>query len=104
MKYLVMIIPASVQQDLADCLRGLGQVQGFTFTHVEGHGVQAEQDPFLSTRDRVVGYTPRVRAEVLLDDAHVQSVLDAVRAIKVGEQGLYWVQQVEAVGRIWNSP
>ena len=66
MKKLTLIVHADVEQALADMLRGLKQVSGFTFTRVEGHGAQDERDALLSARDRVVGYTPHVRVEILL--------------------------------------
>ena len=102
MKNLIMIVHTNAQQDLADRLRSLEQVQGFTFTHVEGHGAHVEQDPFLSARDKVVGYTPRVRVDVLLKDADVEKVLDALRATGKGGagQGIYWVATVEKSGRL----
>ena len=62
MKQLTLIIRANAQQDVTDHLRMLEQVQGFTLSHVEGHGAQSEDDPFLSARDKVVGYTQIGRA------------------------------------------
>ena len=102
MKNLTLIIHTNAQQDLADRLRNLEQVQGFTFSHVEGHGAHVEQDPFLSERDKVVGYTPRVRVDVLLNDADVDAVLDALRTTKRGVdgQGIYWVTAIEKNGRL----
>lgn len=102
MKNLVMIMNANAQQDMADLLRGLEQVQGFTFSHAEGHGVQAEQDPFLSARDKVVGYTPRVRVDIILQDADLDSVLQALRATNKGAEGhrIYWVTSVEQSGHL----
>lgn len=101
MKNLVMIIPAGAQQNVADALRSLTQLQGFTFTHVEGHGSQVENDPFLSVRDKVVGYTPWVRVDILLEDADVDAVLTTLRATQHGlaGQGVYWVTAVENSGR-----
>ena len=102
MKNLTLIIHTNAQQELADRLRDLEQVQGFTFSHVEGHGVQAEHDPFLSARDKVVGYTPRVRVDVLLKDDEVDEVLDTFRTTgsMVHGQGIYWVTAVEKSGRL----
>lgn len=102
MKNLTLIIHTIAQQDLADRLRSLEQVQGFTFSHVEGHGAHVEQDPFLSARDKVVGYTPRVRADILLEDADLEAVLDALRTTKSGVdgQGIYWITTVEKSGRL----
>lgn len=102
MKHLVMIVHASAQQDLADQLRTLKQVRGFTLSAAEGHGSQSEQDPLLSARDRVVGYVPRVRVDVLLDDAEVDTVIAALRAPACGlaGHGVYWVTAVEQSGRL----
>ncbi len=102
MKNLSMIIHANLQQDLADLLRGLKQVQGFTFSHVEGHGAQVEHDPLLSARDKVVGYTPRVRVDILLEDVDVELILTTIRRDRSGfsAQGIYWVTSVEQHGRL----
>jgi nitrogen regulatory protein P-II 1 len=103
MKNLTLIIHTNAQQDLADRLRTLEHVKGFTFSHVEGHGVQVEHSPFLSTRDKVVGYTPRVRVDILLEDADVDTVLDTLRTTSNGingQEGIYWVTPVEKRGRL----
>jgi len=102
MKLLTLIIRASAQQDMADQLRLLEKVSGFTFSHVEGHGTQVEGDALLSVRDKVVGYTPRVRVDILLQDAHVDLVLGAVRDATYGakDQGVFWVTGVEKSGRL----
>ena len=102
MKNLIMIVPAGAQQNVADALRALVQLQGFTFTRVEGHGSQAENDPFLSARDKVVGYTPWVRVDILLEDTDVEAVLAALRTTQHGleGQGVYWVTAVEKNGRL----
>lgn len=102
MKNLTLIIHTNVQQDLADHLRGIEHVSGFSFSHIEGHGVQVESDPFLSARDKVVGYTPRVRVDILLEDEHVDSVLHSIRKTTKGieGQGIFWVTSVEQSGQL----
>ena len=102
MKHLTLIIHTNVQQDMADQLRSLEHVSGFTFSHVEGHGAQVENDPFLSARDKVVGYTPRVRVDILLEDSHVDSVLNSLRKTTKGieDQGIFWVTAVEQSGHL----
>jgi nitrogen regulatory protein P-II 1 len=102
MKNLVMIAHTSQQQEIADRLRQLKQVRGFTFTHGEGHGAHTADDPFLSTRDKVVGYVPAIRLDILLDDGDLDSVLGALRDTVTGiaGQGVYWVTDVIAGGRL----
>lgn len=102
MKHLTLIVHTNVQQDLSDQLRSMEQVSGFTFSNTEGHGVQVETDPFLSARDKVVGYTPRVRVDILLEDGDVDMVLDTIRNSTSGikDQGIFWVTAVEKNGRL----
>lgn len=102
MKHLTLIVHTNIQQDLSDQLRSMEQITGFTFSKTEGHGVQVENDPFLSARDKVVGYTPRVRVDILLEDSDVDKVLDILRTSTLGleGQGIYWVTEVEENGRL----
>ncbi|NQZ54249.1 MAG: DUF3240 family protein [Piscirickettsiaceae bacterium] len=102
MKNLTLIVRTSLQQDLADQLRNMEQVSGFSFSPVEGHGLQDENDPFLSARDKVVGYTPRIRVDILLEDGDVEPVLNTLRSARKGleHKGLYWVTSVEQSGHL----
>lgn len=102
MKILTLISHTSAQQDLADHLRTLPQVTGFTFTHVEGHGAQSEDDSFLSARDKVVGFTPHVRLDILLEDDVVDTILDVLRHVEnsIIGQSVYWVIPVEQGGHL----
>jgi len=102
MKNLTLIVHADIKEALADILRGLKAVSGFTFTHVEGHGSQDERDPLLSARDRVVGYVPHARVDIVLNDDAVDTVLDALRKSRCGVtgHGHYWITRVERHGRL----
>lgn len=99
MKNLILIIHASAQQDVADTLRELDSVPGFTFSHVEGHGESSEGNPLISARDKVVGYTPHVRVDILLEDTHVNEVLRSLRE-KLRGLGTYWITPVDAHGHL----
>jgi nitrogen regulatory protein P-II 1 len=102
MKMLTLIVYADIKQVLADTLLGFKQVQGFTFTHVEGHGAQDGRVSTLSARDNVVGYVPHVRVDIVLEEIHVADVLDALRNSQCGlvGRGHYWVTEVEKQGRL----
>ncbi len=102
MKNLTIIIHTEAQQKLSDQLRTLEQVSGYTFSHVEGHGLETESDPFFAAREKVVGYTPRMRVDILLEDADVEVVLAALRDKENGvtRQGVYWISPVEQNGRL----
>lgn len=100
MKALVLMVNASVQQSVTDRLRALG-VTGFTVTHAEGHGPHTAEDQFLSDRDRVVGYVPRVRIDIVLTDEQLSTVLDALHApgTDFAGHGAFWISPVEHFGR-----
>ncbi len=101
MKNLTIVIHACVQQTLADSLRALEQIEGFTFSRVEGHSHHSENDTFLSARDKVVGYVPRVRVDILLADSDVDVVLAALsEQSHFNNQAMYWVVPVERQGRL----
>lgn len=102
MKNLTLIVHADIEQALADTLRSFTQVSGFTFTPVEGHGAQDGRDPTLSARDLVVGYTPQVRVDILLEDGEVEDVLQALRSADCGlaGRGFFWVTKVEKQGSL----
>jgi len=100
MKNLVLIVHESVHEAVTDHLRAL-DVTGFTVSHVEGHGPHTAEDQFLSARDRVVGFAPRVRIEIVLSSEQLTTVLDALLAQGTGfaGHGMYWVSPIEQLGR-----
>jgi len=102
MKHLTLISHTNVQQELNDYLNSTKQVPGFTISHVEGHGLEVEDDAFLSARDKTIGHTPRLRIDILLEDNDVESVLASIRAVipDIKNQGIYWVTSVEKTGRL----
>jgi len=54
MKMLTVIIHTNIQQQLSELLRTLQPVNDFTFTQVEGHGLEIETDSFVSAHDDAV--------------------------------------------------
>lgn len=99
MKNLVLIVPASVYQSVTDQLREF-DVPGFTVAHVEGHGAHTAEDTFLSAQDRVVGFVPRVRIDVVLPEEAVDGVLAALTGTgsELAGHGAWWVSPVERSG------
>lgn len=102
MKKLVLIIHVDLKQDVADLLRTLEQVDGFTFSSVEGHSSQSGENLSLSDRDKVVGYTPRSRIDIVLEDEDVELVLTKIRESDMGlkKHAIYWISAIEQFGRL----
>lgn len=96
MKNLILIVNASVQQVVTDHLRGLG-ITEFSLSQVEGHGSYTAGDAFFSARDRVVGFIPRVRVDIVLEPERLTAVLEALREPDTGfaGHGIFWVSSIE---------
>ena len=101
MKKLSMIVHQSLQQALADFLREQ-KLDTFMFTHIEEHSSHIEKDSFLSARDKVVGYVPQVRLDVILSEENTKFLLENIRnsdcAFK--GKGIYWVTDVCEFGEL----
>ncbi|MDQ6962798.1 MAG: DUF3240 family protein [Mariprofundaceae bacterium] len=101
MKNLTMIAHTDAQQYLAQHLKKMKQIQGFSFSHVEGHGLGYEKDDFLSARDEVLASSPRLRVDIILSDKDVEMVLDRLQHEDnhAKLQGVfYWLTAVERRG------
>ena len=101
MKKFSMVVHSSLQQELADLLRGL-KLDSFMFSHIEEHSAQGENDMLLSARDRVVGYVPKVRVDVILEDERAISLLAEIRDSNISfkGKGMYWISAVETTGEL----
>lgn len=100
MKCLTITAHTDDQQDLTDLLNGAEQVQGFTLTHVEGHGAESEKDAFLSSREKVVGSSPRIQLDIILQDNDVSTVLDTLRGTVKAGSIYYRLTDVEQNGHL----
>ncbi|MFK5948140.1 MAG: DUF3240 family protein [Methylococcales bacterium] len=94
MKKLSIVAHTSLQEDLAYCLRSL-KLQSFMFSHIEEHSSQLKQDAFLYARDKVVGYEPKVRMDILLVEERAGTLIDELRG-----SGVYWVYDVGEVSEL----
>jgi nitrogen regulatory protein P-II 1 len=101
MKKFSMVVHTSLQQELADFLRSM-QLDSFMFSHIEEHSAQLEHDALLSARDKVVGYVPKVRVDVILDSDSIEKLLVEIRSstISFKGNGIYWVTEIEESGEL----
>ena len=76
---------------------------GMTVGEVSGYGRQRGHTEFYRGADYHVDFVPKVRVELVVDDAAVDRVVDAVvkaaRTGKIGD-GKVWVTPVETVVRV----
>jgi len=102
MKLIVAIIKPHKLDEVKEALRSIG-VNGMTVTETQGFGRQRGHTEVYRGAEYQVDFVPKVKVEVIADDAQVQGVVDAVlkaaRTGKIGD-GKVWVTSVEQVHRI----
>ena len=102
MQCVTLIVHASSKAALTDLFHEVEQVERFTMVDCEGYDESDLKGPFVSAVDRVVGFVPRVRIEIIVKDDAVDAVLEAVRAPEAGVAGLgvYWTTTLLAWGSL----
>jgi nitrogen regulatory protein P-II 1 len=102
MKLITAIIKPFKLDDVKEALRALG-VQGMTVSEVQGFGRQRGHTEVYRGTEYTVDFVPKVRVEVVTDDADAdrvaQAIVDAARTDKIGD-GKVWIVPVEGVIRI----
>ena len=102
MKLVTAIIKPFKLDDVKTALKAAGVV-GITVTEVRGFGRQGGHTETYRGTEYQVDFLPKVKLEVIVDDADVPSVVDAIsssaRTDKIGD-GKVWVTSVDELVRI----
>jgi nitrogen regulatory protein P-II 1 len=102
MKLVTAIIKPFTLDDVRHAVEAVG-VLGLTVTEVQGYGRQRGHTEVYRGAEYAVEFVPKVRVEVLVDEAFADRVVDAIinaaRTGKIGD-GKVWVSAVEKVLRI----
>jgi nitrogen regulatory protein P-II 1 len=102
MKKIEAIIKPFKLEEVKSALTGLG-VQGLTVSEVKGFGRQKGHTEIYRGSEYVVDFLPKIKIEIVLADAQVVGVVEAiVKAAKTGKigDGKIFVSPVEKVVRI----
>ena len=61
-----------------------------------------QKDSFVLAREEMIGYTSRIRTDILLKDDDVDTVLNKLcdKEHNITGQGIYWITAVEKGGSI----
>jgi len=102
----MMLVTAIVKPfalgDVKAALERLG-VLGMTVSEVQGYGRQKGHTEVYRGAEYTVDFVPKIRVEVVVDDARVDKTIDALveaaRTGKIGD-GKVWVTPVETVVRV----
>ena len=102
MKLISAIIKPFKLDDVKEALRGMG-VAGMTVSEVQGFGRQRGHTEVYRGTEYTVDFVPKVKVEVLVDDADVEGVTGAIvsaaRTDKIGD-GKVWVLPIDTAVRI----
>jgi nitrogen regulatory protein P-II 1 len=102
MKLVTAIVKPFKLDDVKGALREAG-IAGMTVSEVQGFGRQRGHTEVYRGQEYTIDFVPKVRIEVLADEADVSRVVDAIvgaaRTDKIGD-GKIWVTSVEQVVRI----
>jgi nitrogen regulatory protein P-II 1 len=101
-KLLTAIVKPFKLDDVKTALETFG-VKGITVSEVQGFGRQKGHTEVYRGAEYTVDFVPKVRVEVLLDDAEADGAVDAVVAAaatgSIGD-GKVWVTPIETVVRV----
>jgi nitrogen regulatory protein P-II 1 len=102
MKLITAVVKPFKLDDVKAALEVLG-VQGLTVSEVQGFGRQRGHTEVYRGAEYTVDLVPKVKVEVVVDDADadkvVDSVVEAARTSKIGD-GKVWVTNIEAIVRV----
>jgi nitrogen regulatory protein P-II 1 len=102
MRLVTAIVKPFKLDDVKQALHDLG-VAGMTVSEVQGHGRQRGHTEVYRGAEYVVDFVPKVRLEVVVDDALatqvVDAIVDAARTGQIGD-GKVWTSAVDDLVRI----
>ena len=101
MKQLSLMLNGSKQNEMVDLLQTLKEVSAYTIFHGEGH-FAGNIASFESIHDEVMGFVPRIRIDLLLDDKDVDAVLAKIKTCGNcnSHGGVYWISPIDIFGEL----
>jgi nitrogen regulatory protein P-II 1 len=95
MRLITAVIKPFKLDDVKQALESFG-VQGMTVSEVQGYGRQRGHTEVYRGAEYTVSFVPKVRVEVLVDDADAGDVMEVVfKAASTGSIG---------DGKVWSTP
>jgi nitrogen regulatory protein P-II 1 len=102
MKLVTAVVKPHKWEDVRSALETVG-VTGMTVSEVSGYGRQKGHTEVYRGAEYDVALVPKIRVEIVVDDADAASVVDTVitaaQTGKIGD-GKVWVSDIETVVRV----
>ncbi|MGC2853871.1 P-II family nitrogen regulator [Novispirillum sp. DQ9] len=100
MKLVMAVIKPFKLDDVREALGAIG-IQGLTVSEVKGFGRQRGQAEIYRGAEYVVNFLPKVKVEVVIDDALVDKAIEAIRTAansgKIGDGKIFVMDIGQAV-------
>jgi len=101
-KLVTAVIKPFKLDDVKTALHALG-IAGMTVSEVQGHGRQRGHTEVYRGAEYVIDFVPKVRIELVVDDADargvVEAIVDAARTGQIGD-GKVWTTAIDELVRI----
>jgi nitrogen regulatory protein P-II 1 len=102
MKLIVAVLKPFKLDEVKEALKSLG-IHGMTLTEAQGFGRQRGHTEVYRGAEYEVEFVPKIRIEVVVDDAQVDEVANAIVDVagtgKIGD-GKVWILPVEEIIRV----
>jgi len=102
MKLIVAVLKPFKLDEVKEALKALG-IHGMTLTEAQGFGRQRSHTEVYRGAEYEVEFVPKIRLEVVVDDAQVDEVANAIVDVagtgKIGD-GKVWILPVEEIIRV----
>lgn len=102
MKLIVAVLKPFKLDEVKEALKSLG-IHGMTLTEAQGFGRQRGHTEVYRGAEYEVEFVPKIRLEVVVDDAQVDEVANAIVDVagtgKIGD-GKVWILPVEEIIRV----
>jgi nitrogen regulatory protein P-II 1 len=102
MKLITAIVKPFTIDDIRAAVDTAG-VHGLTFSEAQGYGRQKGHTEVYRGAEYNVDFVPKARVDVVVDDDHVDAVIEAIvgaaRTGKIGD-GKVWVTAIEGLVRV----
>ena len=100
MKIVMAVIKPFKLDEVKEALQELG-VQGMTVIEAKGYGLQKGQTELYRGAEYVVDFLPKIKIEVVVDDAQVdrevESITAAARTGRIGDGKIFITDVLEVV-------
>ena len=100
---LNMVTLKEFKQDISDSLKQSDLVKMFTFISIDEHSDQQNTSLNMSKKDLVVGFTEKIKLEVLIPETQLSELENLLKDIKGLEANSYsWTTEIRNL-RLFNN-